>query len=78
MREALVSNAKTPDKITKGIGKRLFLYMLKDNQPEKLTVNSSPYAVPVYHKLGFCDVDEEQIVNGIRFTPMELKTAGGK
>lgn len=61
-----------------GIGKRLFLYMLKDNQPEKLTVNSSPYAVPVYHKLGFCDVDEEQIVNGIRFTPMELKAAGGK
>lgn len=38
---------------------------------EKITVNSSPYAVEAYHHLGFTDTDSEQIVNGIRFTPME-------
>lgn len=38
----------------------------------EITVNSSPYAVEVYHKLGFKDVDIEQTVDGIRFTPMKL------
>ena len=54
-----------------GIGKKLFQTILRECHPDKLTVNSSPYAVPVYHKLGFCDVDKEQVVNGLRFTPME-------
>ncbi|GAB6180903.1 GNAT family N-acetyltransferase [Desulfotomaculum defluvii] len=36
----------------------------------KITVNSSPYAVEFYHRLGFVDIDKEQTVNGIRFTPM--------
>ena len=36
----------------------------------RITVNSSPYAVEVYHRLGFVDMDKEQTVNGIRFTPM--------
>lgn len=35
-----------------------------------ITVNSSPYAIDVYHHLGFCDTDRELTVNGIRFTPM--------
>lgn len=55
-----------------GIGKQLFQTIGKDCHSGKMTVNSSPYAVPVYHKLGFCDVDKEQVVNGLRFTPMEL------
>ncbi|WP_334295796.1 GNAT family N-acetyltransferase [Clostridioides difficile] len=38
----------------------------------EITVNSSPYAVEVYHKLGFKDTAVEQIVDGIRFTPMKL------
>lgn len=46
----------------------------KDDLTE-LTVNSSPYAVEVYHKLGFKDTNVEQIVNGIRFTPMKLSIA---
>ncbi|WP_422145811.1 GNAT family N-acetyltransferase, partial [Clostridium sp.] len=25
---------------------------------------------PVYHKLGFYDTNKEQIINGLRFTPM--------
>lgn len=34
------------------------------------TVNSSPYAVPIYQKLGFAITGPEQVINGIRFTPM--------
>ena len=36
-------------------------------------VNSSPYAVDVYHKLGFTDTDKEQMTNGIIYTPMIYK-----
>lgn len=54
-----------------GIGKRLFMMTAENNQCERMTVNSSPYAVTMYHKLGFCDTDTEQTVNGIRFTPMK-------
>lgn len=56
-----------------GIGKQLF-QMVRTNCPlDRMTVNSSPYAVPVYHKLGFRDVDTEKVVCGLRFTPMELR-----
>lgn len=50
-----------------GIGKQLFRMV----QTEMMTVNSSPYAVPVYEKLGFHATGSEQTVNGLRFTPME-------
>ena len=33
----------------------------------------SPYAVPVYHHLGFIDMDEEQTVDGMRFRPMRFE-----
>ncbi len=36
----------------------------------RITVNSSPYAAPVYRRLGFADTGAEQTVNGIRFFPM--------
>ena len=36
----------------------------------KITVNSSPYAIEVYHHLGFFDTEEELTIDGIRFTPM--------
>ena len=39
---------------------------------ERVTVNSSPYAVPVYEKLGFVQTGPEQVKNGIRFVPMAL------
>lgn len=55
-----------------GIGKQLFQTIKMKNKCNKMTVNSSPYALPVYYKLGFKDTDSEQVVNGIRFTPMEL------
>lgn len=57
----------------KGIGKSLFQMVLKGCPSQKITVNSSPYAIPVYHKLGFYDTDREQSVNGLRFIPMEHK-----
>ena len=55
-----------------GIGKQLFQAAQAANKSNAMTVNSSPYAVPVYHKLGFRDTGTEQVVNGLRFTPMKL------
>ena len=57
----------------RGIGKKLFQRMLGGVPVSRLTVNSSPFAVPIYHKLGFLDTDKEQTVNGLRFTPMAYK-----
>ena len=37
---------------------------------ERLTVNSSPYAVPIYERLGFLTTAPETNVDGLRFTPM--------
>lgn len=37
-----------------------------------VTVNSSPYAVPVYERLGFYVLSPEQETNGIGYTPMAL------
>lgn len=36
-----------------GIGRKLWEYLLENSRKEVITVNSSPYAVPVYHKLEF-------------------------
>ena len=38
-----------------------------------LTVNSSPYAVEFYHKIGFEDLDREKTTDGIRYTPMSIE-----
>jgi GNAT superfamily N-acetyltransferase len=62
----------------KGIGKKLYKLAInkcKANRPdvEAVEVNSSPYAVSIYEKLGFVKVDVEQITNGIRYTPMVFK-----
>lgn len=54
-----------------GIGKKLFQTVVSACPSDKITVNSSPFAVEVYHRLGFRDMNTEQRVNGIRFTPME-------
>ena len=63
----------------KGIGKALYGvisdYFRGAPGCEAFTVNSSPYAVPVYQRLGFTETGPEETVNGIRFIPMrsELK-----
>ena len=55
----------------RGIGKKLFAAMRRDYARQVFTVNSSPYAVEVYRHLGFVPTDEEQTVDGLRFTPMQ-------
>lgn len=57
----------------RGIGRRLWEYVKNNNTNEIITVNSSPYAVPVYHKFGFIDTDVEQMTDGIIFTPMKYE-----
>ncbi len=61
----------------RGIAGRLFYRALEICNKEKaqtveITVNSSPYAVPVYGKLGFCVAGGEEIKNGIRYVPMKM------
>jgi GNAT superfamily N-acetyltransferase len=63
-----------------GLARKLFEAVLdecrKNGTVDRITVNSSPYAVDVYHRLGFVDTDAEKTVNGIRFVPMEFKISG--
>jgi GNAT superfamily N-acetyltransferase len=54
-----------------GIGRKLFEHILPLCDNCFLTVNSSPYAVKIYRKLGFADTAEEQLTNGIRYIPMQ-------
>lgn len=61
-----------------GIAKKLFesaLDICKRNIKGNavLKVNSSPYAVEVYEKLGFVTEGDEAVLNGIRFIPMVYK-----
>ena len=60
----------------RGIATALFCYLLADVRAENpelefLTLNSSPYGLPFYLRLGFVPQSEEQTINGIRFTPMK-------
>lgn len=58
-----------------GIARSLFCVLRNfcGTGPEtgRITVNSSPYAVEAYRRLGFRTTDRELTVDGIRFTPME-------
>jgi len=59
----------------RGIARKLFDTIMNDKTVvsghECVTVYSSPYAVEFYRRLGFVQTDTEQVVNGLRFTPME-------
>jgi GNAT superfamily N-acetyltransferase len=41
--------------------------------PSAMTVNSSPFAAPVYVRLGFSVQEPEKEINGIRFIPMKME-----
>ena len=59
----------------RGIASKLFGYVLpilKESGVSSLKLNSSPYAVPFYHSIGFHDLGQQQVYKGILFTPMEL------
>lgn len=55
----------------RGIARSLFETVLEVCKNTEITVNSSPYAVGIYRRMGFADTDAEQTVNGIRFVPMK-------
>lgn len=57
----------------RGIGRRLFETAAKSRPEKCITVNASPYAVPVYRRLGFVPTDKMQETKGIKFLPMEYK-----
>ena len=62
----------------RGIAAELFARLkaeLLAAQPETaaITVHSSPFAVPVYEKLGFIAMDGEQLQDGLRFVPMKYQ-----
>jgi GNAT superfamily N-acetyltransferase len=59
----------------RGIAKKLFELSVDRCRRFKpditfIEVNSSPYAVSIYKKLGFTEIKAEQTVNGMRITPM--------
>lgn len=56
----------------RGIGKKLWEYVLDLSEEAVFTVHASPYAVPIYHKLGFVDTDTEQRRDGLKYTPMKF------
>ena len=60
-----------------GLGTRLFEAVKAACGSGKITLNAAPFGLPFYRKLGFIPTDEEQTVNGIRFTPMVYKEASG-
>ena len=55
-----------------GIGTALFKKFLNLNEsmPKAVTVNSSPFAVKVYEKLGFTATGSRQVSDGIVYIPM--------
>lgn len=56
-----------------GIGRELFEEAGKHNTAGFMTVNSSLYAIPVYHKLGFADMDTVQNAGRMKFMPMKME-----
>lgn len=60
----------------KGVGKALVKYLqeylLQNTEYDKMTVFSSPYGIPFYHRIGFRDTGEETKREGIIYTPMEF------
>ena len=60
-----------PEYHRKGIGSKLFDFVLQDQPMQELTVNSSSYAVSFYQSIGFEKVSEKQETNGLKYTPMK-------
>lgn len=58
-----------------GIATAIFQRLLQDVRAEnpqvrRLSLNSSPYGKPFYHRIGFTDTEKERTIDGIRFTAM--------
>lgn len=64
-----------------GIARALFAAVeqyCRNGKQNNITVNSSPYAVEIYHRLGFNDTGSETVTDGIRFTPMRYDIKYGQ
>lgn len=57
----------------RGVGRKLFETALSESSSETITVNSSVFAVGIYRKLGFTADCDEQITDGLRYTPMTYR-----
>lgn len=57
----------------RGISRELIESLLDFTEKETLTVNSSPYALEIYKKLGFVAQEDLQEKDGIKFIPMEMQ-----
>lgn len=56
-----------------GIAKKLVSSSIEKGKVIEIDVNSSPYAVNIYKRMGFQQLGEEQEKDGIRFIPMKKK-----
>ena len=56
----------------RGVGRKLFEAMRREYSEQVFTVNSSPYAVGFYRRLGFVPTDTEQLTDWLRYTPMRF------
>ena len=54
----------------RGVGRQLFFRAAGDCAAAEMTVNSSPYALEAYRRLGFNETDTERVEDGIRYTSM--------
>ena len=59
----------------RGIATALFHRVMDDIRKEnpqitRITLNSSPYGLPFYLRMGLYPTDAEKTIDGIRFTPM--------
>lgn len=62
----------------RGIAARLLQYALEmlqkaDPSANRMTVNASDYAVPIYRRMGFVTTGAEQLRTGVPVTPMKLE-----
>lgn len=57
-----------------GIGTALFKRFLNESMPKPVTVNSSPFAVKVYEKLGFTATGSRQVSDGIVYISMRYSS----
>lgn len=62
----------------RGVARRLLDALLAGLAPgAAVDVNSSPYGLAAYRRLGFRETGGEEVKNGIRFIPMQRAPDGG-
>lgn len=57
----------------KGVGKILWNAVLKENTSESITVHSSLFAISIYKKLGFEQIEDVKEEDGIKYVLMKYQ-----